>query len=102
MGTEYYVGCKTCNLIRSLDKFYAMATVHDRREALERCDFWMKRPGDQYRATLLMGFLMEHIGHAVTAYTEHDEEALEWVEAAKEDDRDFWTTHGLAPEERGK
>ena len=72
MGVEYRIACKTCKIVRDLDKFYA-ATIYpvsNRKEALE---FQEKIKKDAFRAGLLVSFLGQHQDHECVFSSEYNE-----------------------------
>lgn len=103
MGVEYYVACRTCKLVRDVDKCYSFIRCQNAKAAESFGESFFSSLSIRYRTMLVMGFLTEHMGHNVTAFSEQSVEEQEFYPEGKlkkgyrEDNRDFW---GAQDEER--
>ncbi len=100
MGTQYFIACKRCRVVRDLDKLRPEKPA-TRAEALAYAGRI-----SSYRSALLVGFLAEHEGHDCVFFSEHHsmfaeafcqddpETPSELRKNYATDDKDFWTRLG--------
>lgn len=105
MGTEYYVACKDCKVVRELDKFYALCDPAENREQMIKLSEELKKTGWAFRSALLVSFMWKHKGHNCTVFSEHDEECEELHpydydkhEYPRREKVDFWKPDFIPPE----
>lgn len=75
MGTQYYIICKDCNVVRNLDKSYGLYSVVNNGD--ESVEMAKEIQGDfriAFRAGLLVSFVREHQNHNCFFCDEHYED----------------------------
>lgn len=70
MGTITIVGCRDCQVVRSLDKFSTLKKINTHEEAIEYCK---EVEEDSFRAGLLISFIYEHRGHNCTLFYDYND-----------------------------
>ena len=85
MGTQYYVACMDCKIIRDLDKHMGGCEFYpyDRESAIEYCEDVKDL---SFRYGLLVSFLLEHSEHRCKFFNEHDHDL---------DEDEAWTLEGI-------
>lgn len=64
MGTQYYIVCKDCNVVRKLDKSYGLyQIVNNRSDAVQMEKEIQEDSRIAFRAGLLVSFMWEHQNH---------------------------------------
>lgn len=95
MGTVYQIGCHTCGIYRSLDKFMSGAqnTPKSRADAITYTNEEILN--HSFRYTLLVSFLLDHASHNCEFFSSLSEEDRFY--RLKKEPVDFWK-----PEENEK
>jgi hypothetical protein len=93
MSVDYFVACKKCKTVRSLDVFYAsdIYPVENRKDAIE---FAGRMEKDSFKAGLLVSFMGKHKGHECVLFHENSDSYDEMdPHSASNDykvDKDYW------------
>ena len=96
MGVIYSIACRDCKVVRDLDKFYVVDThkIKNRDDAVKFSEERMPMAGNSFRATLLVSFMADHMGHDCVFFHEHlavsDELDPFWDSNEFKEDTDFW------------
>lgn len=87
MSKDFFIACKDCKIIRSLDSFYSAVPVQSRKDTIDFANKIQEQKGTAFRCALVVSFMAEHEGHDCVFF---DEQALfEYKDFS--DDNDFWT-----------
>ena len=90
MGAQYYIGCKTCGVKRSLDKICLYPAKN--QKDVHAFAYDMVEGDNGYRIALLASFLGEHIGHDCVVFSEAEFDAGDEYSDTyfKKEKSDFW------------
>lgn len=85
MGTTYSILCHDCKVDRDLDKLNGFYPVETREEALEASE-----DIDEFRAVLIVSFVLAHNNHRIEILSEHDLDPDEHPELKEYKKENFW------------
>ena len=93
MGTQYYIGCKDCKVVRALGKFWISGGgVETRKDVieLEKEIVGNEHGSWSFMSALLVSFMAEHRDHDCMFFHEHNEEISPYYNEEYKIDTNFW------------
>lgn len=93
MSIDYFIACKKCKTVRSLDTFYAsdIYPVENRNDAIE---FAVRMEKDSFKAGLLVSFMGKHKDHECVLFHENSDSYDEMAPHSElngyKEDTNYW------------